>query len=179
MSGGGGGSHYTGHAKKIKNSVIGDEADQRNQPLARAKGITGLAAVAAVAALAAVAVLAVVLLGGNGAPSCPHGPSRPGSQGRQRLRRPLRATGRAVHRAPPRAVLRTPRRRRQAFRPHIGDVASGTLFFRQEAASYPAPVDDRYYGTVDQALSGSATGYVLRKKLDYVGTVEFCRDAAG
>lgn len=56
----------------------------------------------------------------------------------------------------------------------IGDVASGTLFFRQESASYPPPVDDRYYGTVDEVISGSATGYVLRKKLDYVGVVEIC-----
>ncbi|MFE4663579.1 hypothetical protein ACFRI7_01970 [Streptomyces sp. NPDC056716] len=56
----------------------------------------------------------------------------------------------------------------------VGDVASGTLFFRLEPASYPAPVDDRYYGTVDEVISGSATGYVLRKKLDYVGTVEIC-----
>ncbi|MFJ6657437.1 hypothetical protein ACIQNG_13845 [Streptomyces sp. NPDC091377] len=56
----------------------------------------------------------------------------------------------------------------------IGDVASGTLFFRRESASYPPPVDDRYYGTVDEVISGSATGYVLRKKLDYVGTVEIC-----
>ncbi|MYV56864.1 hypothetical protein [Streptomyces sp. SID3212] len=56
----------------------------------------------------------------------------------------------------------------------LGDVASGTLFFREETASYPSPVDDRYYGTVDEVISGSATGYVLRKKLDYVGTVEIC-----
>jgi hypothetical protein len=56
----------------------------------------------------------------------------------------------------------------------IGDVASGTLFFRYQSASYPAPVYDRYYGTVDEVISGSATGYVLRKKLDYVGTVEIC-----
>ncbi|KIF77706.1 hypothetical protein QR77_35475 [Streptomyces sp. 150FB] len=56
----------------------------------------------------------------------------------------------------------------------IGDVASGTLFFRQEPAGYPAPVDDRYYGTVDEALAGSATGYVLRKKLDYVSSVKIC-----
>ncbi|QDY80390.1 hypothetical protein [Streptomyces qinzhouensis] len=56
----------------------------------------------------------------------------------------------------------------------IGDVASGTLFFRQESASYPSPVHDRYYGTVDEVISGSATGYVLRKKLDYVGGVEIC-----
>ncbi|QIQ01705.1 hypothetical protein [Streptomyces liangshanensis] len=56
----------------------------------------------------------------------------------------------------------------------IGEATSGTLFFRQESASYPTPVDDRYYGTVDEVISGSATGYVLRKKLDYVGTVEIC-----
>ncbi len=56
----------------------------------------------------------------------------------------------------------------------LGDIASGTLFFREETASYPSPVDDRYYGTVDEVISGSATGYVLRKKLDYVGTVEIC-----
>ncbi|MFE0423530.1 hypothetical protein [Streptomyces sp. NPDC058953] len=56
----------------------------------------------------------------------------------------------------------------------IGDVASGTLFFRQEAASYPRPVHDRHYGTVDQVVSGTPTGYVLRKKLDYVGVVEIC-----
>ncbi|MFF3554226.1 hypothetical protein ACFYXL_12520 [Streptomyces tsukubensis] len=56
----------------------------------------------------------------------------------------------------------------------IGDVAPGTLFFRQESASYPSPVHDRYYGTVDEVISGNATGYVLRKKLDYVGDVEIC-----
>ncbi|MBZ6251862.1 hypothetical protein KVH27_26300 [Streptomyces olivaceus] len=56
----------------------------------------------------------------------------------------------------------------------VGDVASGTLFFRQEVASYPEPVDDRFYGTVDAVLSGSPNGYVLRKKLDFVKTVEIC-----
>lgn len=56
----------------------------------------------------------------------------------------------------------------------VGDVASGTLFFRQESAAYPSPVDDRYYGTVDEVISGSPTGYVLRKKLDFVRTVEVC-----
>ncbi|MFD3519950.1 hypothetical protein [Streptomyces sp. NPDC058653] len=53
-------------------------------------------------------------------------------------------------------------------------MASGTLFFRQEPADYPEPVDDRYYGTVDEVISGSPTGYVLRKKLEFVGTLEIC-----
>ncbi|MEU3598981.1 hypothetical protein ABZ714_09665 [Streptomyces sp. NPDC006798] len=57
---------------------------------------------------------------------------------------------------------------------HVGDVAAGTLFFRRETASYPEPVHDRFYGTVDEVISGSATGYVLRRKLDYVGEVEIC-----
>lgn len=56
----------------------------------------------------------------------------------------------------------------------VGDVASGTLFFRQDSADYPAPVDNRYHGTVDEVISGSPTGYVLRKKLDFVGNVQVC-----
>lgn len=56
----------------------------------------------------------------------------------------------------------------------VGEVASGTLFFRQDVADYPRPVHDRFYGTVDEVISGSPTGYVLRKKLEYVATVEVC-----
>ncbi|WP_330175381.1 hypothetical protein OG875_18750 [Streptomyces sp. NBC_01498] len=56
----------------------------------------------------------------------------------------------------------------------LGEVASGTLFFREEPASYPSPVDDRYYGTVKDVITGSPTGYVLRKKLAFVDTVEYC-----
>ncbi|MFG1807471.1 hypothetical protein [Streptomyces sp. NPDC049040] len=237
-SGGGGGSHYTVHAKKIKNSVIGGEADQRNQHPARVKGSTVLAVVAAAAALAAVVVPAVVLLGGSGdpvaatqaVPSGMPGPpaASPAAQSpaqsptpSHRASRPpsttparppdtpssapdlppapgpsVRAPRPPVSSAPPAAPAPQPSTVRpcplrkeyrlmnraqlwNAQGEHIGDVASGTLFFRQEAAGYPEPVDDRYYGTVDQAISGSATGYVLRKKLDYVGTVEYCRSAVG
>lgn len=231
-SGGEGGSRYTVHVKKIKNSVIGDGADQRNLHPTRAKGITVLVAVAVVAALTALAVLAVVLLGGSGssvgsAPPVPSGlpgpptasPTTPSPAPSHPTSRPPSATPGPLPDAsspapdlppPPRPTVRAPRPPASSAPPatpaaqpsptpcplrkeyrvtvkaqlwnaegeHTGDVASGTLFFRQETASYPEPVDDRYYGTVDQAISGSAIGYVLRKKLDYVGTVEFCRGAA-
>ncbi|MFE1048367.1 hypothetical protein ACFW5S_21590 [Streptomyces olivaceus] len=45
----------------------------------------------------------------------------------------------------------------------VGDVVSGSLFFREEVASCSEPVDDRFYGTVDAVLSGSPNGYVLRR----------------
>jgi hypothetical protein len=264
-SGGGGGSHYTVHAKKIKNAVFGDEADQRNhlqpqdqprQP-AKSRGTTVLVAVAAVAAvtaLAALVALAVVLLHGDDGPASSArpdssalpgppsaspttpgptsshrtspapgpGPGRPpdtslwkpglppGPLPTLHATRPPAKSAPSAQPAPPAAPAAPaapagsttpapqpsspssarPCPARDEYRltnkaqvwnaegEHIGDVSSGTLFFRQEKASYPAPVYDRYYGTVDQAISGSATGYVLRKKLDYVGTVESCRGTA-
>ncbi|WP_433891326.1 hypothetical protein [Streptomyces sp. CA-111067] len=258
-SGGGGGSHYTVHAKKIKTAVFGNEADQHNdlqsqpkhQPSAKSKGTTVLVAVAAVAAvtaLAALVALAVVLFHGDDGPAASArpdssalpgppsaspttpgpasshrtspapgpGPGRPpdaspwepglppGPLPTVHATRPPAKSAPSAQPASPAApaapaASTTPAPRPSSARPcpsrdeyrltnkaqvwnaegeHIGDVSSGTLFFRQEVASYPAPVYDRYYGTVDQPLSGSATGYVLRKKLDYVGTVESCRGTA-
>ncbi|MFI0937547.1 hypothetical protein [Streptomyces sp. NPDC021020] len=219
---GGDGPRYTVHARTIKNPVFGDDADQRNQLPAKAKGSAVLVAAAALAVLAAAVVAAVVLLGGShasvgSAPPAPSGlpgpppavsssapaptPSHPAGRSPDAVTSAPRPTVRATRPpassvpgtapaapapepsppCPPRKEYRVTNKAqlKNAAGEHIGDVASGTLFFREESATYPTPVYDRYYGTVDQALSGSATGYVLRKKLDYVGTVAYCGGADG
>lgn len=217
---GGDGPRYTVHARTIKNPVFGDDADQRNQLPARAKGSGPvLVAVAALAVLAAAVVAAIVLLGGShasvgsaqpapsGLPGPPPAAASSSAPSHRAGRSPDAATSAprptvratkppasSVPNTAPAAPAPSPARPcplRKEYRvtnkaqlknaagEHIGDVGSGTLFFREESATYPTPVYDRYYGTVDQALSGSTTGYVLRKKLDYVGTVAYCGGADG
>lgn len=52
----------------------------------------------------------------------------------------------------------------------IGDANEGDLFLRDDTPGRPT-VENRSYGTVNYGTSGSLTGYVLQRKLDYLGDV--------